>query len=195
MRNTGTYGKVKVAFVVLGIALMSAVGGATFAHTHDMTATTLALFASAVGLALFGRRALRWWWGEVMLGLDDAYGEPSAEYEETTRARKLAPKLVRMIERAEGPVAVVVTGVEQPPKDGTPDTWGDALRTAARAGAAIHHYLPPGTTEEEAAIAQALADEYRQCRCSEMIPTRHAAIELYYPTVIAWQRRATSIPT
>ena len=92
---------------------MSGVGGATFAHTHDMTATTLALLASAVGLALFGRRVLRWWWGEVMLGLDNPYTEPSAEYEGTTRAKKLAPKLVRMIENAEGPVTVMVTGVER----------------------------------------------------------------------------------
>ena len=87
MKKIGTYGKVKIAFVVLGIALMSAIGGATFAHTHDMTATTLALLASAVGLAVFGRPTLRWWWSEVMLGLDDPYGEPSAEYEGTTRAQ------------------------------------------------------------------------------------------------------------
>lgn len=60
MKSTGAHDKVKIACVVLGIAVMSGVGGATFAHTHDMRATRNALLASAVGLALFGRRALRW---------------------------------------------------------------------------------------------------------------------------------------
>lgn len=86
MKQIGIYARVRMAFVVIGIAVMSAIGGATFAHTHDMTATTLALLASAIGLAVFGRRALRWWWSEMMLGLDDP-GEPSAEYEGTTRAQ------------------------------------------------------------------------------------------------------------
>ena len=99
MRMMGTYARVQIAFIAIGIAVMSGVGGATFAHTHDMTATTIALLASAVGLAVLGRRALQYWWVEVMLGLDNPYSEPSAEYEGTTRARKLAPKLVRMIER------------------------------------------------------------------------------------------------
>lgn len=97
MRQIGTYTQVKIAFIVIGIAIMSAAGGATLAHTRDMTTTTIALLATAVGLALFGRRALRWWWGEVMLGLETPYGEPSAEYEDTTRAHKLAPKLLRMV--------------------------------------------------------------------------------------------------
>ena len=151
-----------------------------------MTATTLALLASAVGLALFGRRALRWWWGEVMLGLDDPYGEPSAEYEGTTRALKLAPKLIRMVEKAEEPMTVIVTGVEPPPKDGAPDKWGEALRTAARAGADIRHYLPPGTTEEEAAIAQTLADEYPRCRYVRITDTGNGALDVIHPT-LAWE--------
>ena len=72
-----------------------------------------------------------------MLGLEDPYGEETAQYEETTRARKLAMELVRVIEGAEGPVTVMVTGGEPVPGDGTPDTWGEALRTAARAGATM----------------------------------------------------------
>ena len=176
----------KIAFIVIGIAVMSALGGATFAHTHDMTATTFALLATAVRLAVFGRQTLRWWWGQVMLGLDDPYGEPSAEYEETTRALKLAPKLMRMVEKAERSMRVIVTGVEPPPKDGTPDRWGEALRTAARAGADICQYLPPGTSDEEAASAQTLADEYPQCRCITITDTANGPIEMYYPT-LAWE--------
>ena len=186
MRGIEAYRHVHIAFTVIGIAVMSAIGGATFAHTHAMGTTTIALLASAVGLALFGPRALRWWWGEMMLGLDDPYGEPSAEYERTTRARKLAPKLVRMIENAEGPVTVMVTGVELTAKDGTSDTWGDALRTAAHAGATIHHYLPPGTSAEEAASAQALADEFPRCRSIRITDGGNTAAEVYYPT-LAWE--------
>lgn len=182
----GTYRRVQIAFIVIGIAVMSAIGGATFAHTHDMRATTVALLASAVGLAMFGRGVLRWWWGEVMLGLDVAYGEPSAEYEGTTRARKLAPQLVRMIEKAQGPVTVIVTGVDLPAKDATADRWGEALRRAARAGAAIHHYLPPATSDEEAAAAQTLTDEYPRCTCKRITDTGNAAIEVYHPT-LAWE--------
>ena len=33
----GTYGQVKIAFIVIGVAVMTAIGGATFPHTHDMT--------------------------------------------------------------------------------------------------------------------------------------------------------------
>ena len=186
MRQIGTYTQVKIAFIVIGIAVMSAAGGATFAHTHDMAATTFALLATAVGLAVFGRRTLRWWWGEVMLGLDDPYGEPSAEYEGTTRARKLAAKLIRMVEQAKEPMTVIVTGVEPPAKDGTPDTWGEALHTAAGTGADIRQYLPPGTSDEEAASAQSLADEYPQCRCIRISDVENGPIELYYPT-LAWE--------
>ena len=186
MRQIGTYTQVKIAFIVIGIAIMSAAGGATFAHTHDMTATTIALLATAVGLALFGRRALRWWWGEVMLGLENPYGEPSAEYEEATRALKLAPKLLRMVEKADEPMTVIVTGVEPPAKDGTPDTWGEALRTAANAGATICHYLPPGTSDEEAAMAQTLADEYPRCRCITITDTGSGALDVIHPTM-AWE--------
>ena len=121
-----------------------------------------------------------------MLGLDDPYGEPSAEYEGTTRALKLAPKLIRMVEKAKGPMAVIVTGVEPPPKDGTPDTWGEALHTAARAGADICQYLPPRTSDEEAAIAQTLADEHPRCRCITITDTANGPIEMYYPT-LAWE--------
>lgn len=180
------YGEVKIAFIVIGIAVMTALGGATFAHTHDMTATTIALLASAVGLAAFGRRALRWWWGEVMLGLDDPYGEPSAEYESTTRSEKLAPKLARMIERAQGPVTVIVTGGEQPPQSQKPDTWGEALRIAASAGAFIRHYLPPGTTSMEGAVARALADEYPRCECIAIANIDGTGMEMFYPT-LAWE--------
>ena len=180
MRQIGTYTQVKIAFIVIGIAVMSAAGGATFAHTHDMTATTLALLASAVGLTLFGRRTLRWWWGEVMLGVEDPDGEPSAEYKGTTRALKLAPKLVRMIEKAVEPMTVIVTGVEPPPKDGKPDKWGEALRTAARAGADICHYLPPWASEEETAIAQTLADEYPRCRCVRITDTGNGALDVIH---------------
>ena len=58
MRETGTCTRVQIASVVAGIGIMSAIGGATLAHTHDMTATTLALLASAVGLALRIREVL-----------------------------------------------------------------------------------------------------------------------------------------
>lgn len=85
MKQIGIYARVRMAFVVIGIAVMS-----------------------AIGLAVFGRRA-----------------------------HELAPKLVRMIDKAEGPVTVMITGVELSPKDGTSDTWGEALHRAARAGAAI----------------------------------------------------------
>ena len=186
MKQIGTYTRVKIAFIVIGIAVMSALGGATFAHTHDMTATTFVLLATAVGLAVFGRRTLRWWWGEVMLGLDDPFGEPSAEYEGTTRTRKLAPKLLRMVKNADGPITVIVTGVELPPNDGTPDAWGEALRSAAQAGAGICQYLPPATTEEEAMVAQTLADEYPHCRCITITETANGPIEMYYPT-LAWE--------
>ena len=186
MIQIGTYTQVKIAFIVIGIAIMSAAGGATLAHTRDMTTTTIALLATAVGLALFGRRALRWWWGEVMLGLETPYGEPSAEYEDTTRAHKLAPKLLRMVEKANEPMTVIVTGVEPPAKDGTPDPWGEALRTAARAGATLCHYLPPGTSGEEAAIAQTLADEYPRCRCVRITDTGSGALDAIHPTM-AWE--------
>ena len=41
MRQIGTYTQVKIAFIVIGIAIMSAAGGATLAHTRDMTTTTI----------------------------------------------------------------------------------------------------------------------------------------------------------
>lgn len=81
MRMMGTYARVQIAFIAIGIAGMSGIGGATFAHTHDMKATTIALLASAVGLALLGRRALRYWWVEVMLGLDNPYSETTERWE------------------------------------------------------------------------------------------------------------------
>ena len=34
MKQIGSYTQVKIAFIVIGIAVMSAAGGATFAHTH-----------------------------------------------------------------------------------------------------------------------------------------------------------------
>ena len=44
--------------MVTGIAIMSATGGATFAHTHDMAATIVALLASAAAPALLGPKLL-----------------------------------------------------------------------------------------------------------------------------------------
>ena len=164
MMQVGTYAQVKIAFIVIGIALMSALGGATFAHTHDRTATAIALLVGAAALTVYGRRILRWWWAHVMLGLDTPYSEPTREYESTTRAEKLAPKIVRMIETAEGPVTVITTGVEPPPTDGAPDAWADALRSAARAGTTVRVLLAPGTTAEEAVPAHALADTYPGCK-------------------------------
>ena len=43
MKGIGRYTQMKIACIVTGIAVMSAAGGATFAHTHDMAATALAL--------------------------------------------------------------------------------------------------------------------------------------------------------
>ena len=186
MKQIGTYGQVKVAFVVIGIAVMSAIGGATFAHTHDQTTTAIALLVGATALTLYGRRILSWWWSEIMLDLETTDGPPTREYERTTRARTLAPKIVRMIEEAEGPVTVIVTGVEAPPTDGTPDAWGDALRSAARSGATVRLLLDPGTTHDEAAPARALGDAYPTCKVFALANTHHLASQWFYPT-IAWE--------
>ena len=159
MRQIGTYTQAKIAFIVIGIVIMSALGGATLTYTHDMTATALALLTSGLGIAVFGRRALQWWWQEQMLGIRDRTTEETADYERTTRARNLAPKILRMVAKAQEPVTVMIVGTEPAPGDGRPDRWGKALRKAAAAGAAIRHYLPQWTTKEEAALARALADE------------------------------------
>lgn len=190
MKQIGTYGQVTVAFIVIGIALMSALGGATFAHTHDRTATAIALLVGAAVLTVYGRRILRWWWSDVMLGLDTPYSEPTREYESTTRAEKLAPKIARMIETAEGPVTVIATGVEPPPTDGAPDAWADALHSAARAGATVRVLLAPGTTAEEAARAHALADTYPGYKVFAIANPGQGEIELFHPT-IAWEGDVT----
>ena len=122
----------------------------------------------------------------MMLGLDNPYGEETAHYESTTRARALAPKLMRMIEKAEGTVTVLVTGVELAPEDATAHRWSEALEAAARVGAKVRHYLPPGTSEAEAAIAEALAERYPLCECIAVSYTQGGAMEALYPT-LAWE--------
>ena len=184
-RKMRSHRQTQIAFTAAGAAAMSTFGGAMFAYTQDMTVTMIALAASAAGLGVFGRRTLRWWWGKTTLGADIP-GGPSAEYERTTRARKLAPKVLRMIEKAREPITVITTGVERPPREGAPDTWGAALRAAARAGASIRQYLPPRTSDGEVATAQALADEYPQCECIRIGEIADAGTGGFHPT-LAWE--------
>ena len=186
MKQIGLYGQVRVAFIVIGIALMIALGGATFAHTHDTVAAAIALLIGAGVLAVYGRPALRWWWCNMTLDIGPTDTAPTREYESTTRARKLAPKLTRMIEKAEGPVTVIATGLEPPPTDGTADAWTAALRTAAHAGATVRVLLPPGTTDEEAAGVQALAEAYPKCKVFAIANRNQEALVMFYPT-IAWE--------
>lgn len=84
MKQIGTCGRVRIVSIVIGIAVMSAIGSATFGHTHDQTATAIALLVCAAGLAHYGRRILGWWWGTVMLGLDSSRREAGVESHTTS---------------------------------------------------------------------------------------------------------------
>ena len=75
----------------------------------------------------------------------------------------------------------MVTGVEPAPRDGRRNAWDDALRAVARSGARIVQCLVPGTGDEEAATAQALADEYPRCECMTIANVEGTGLEMFYP--------------
>ena len=177
--------KVNFALAVTGVALMSMAGGAVFAHTHDAVATLIAMLAAALALATLGRRAARAFWENDVLGIDDPYGEETRSYKATTRARHLAPKLLRLVRRAKAPVTIIVVGDEHlPGRDGR-CVWTEALREAAAAGATVRLYVREDAEPEERERAHAFAAAHPRCRAIEVAPTPHGTFDVLSP-VVAW---------
>ena len=119
---------------------------------------------------------------------DDAHDEPTARYEDTTRARTLAPKLAHLVETAKRPVTVMVTCGEPTQHERDRTAWDHALRDTARTGARIVHYLTPETSEEEAATARGLAEGYPQCECAKIEKTYVGKLALgIIRVILAWE--------
>ena len=89
----------------------------------------------------------------------DARTEPTTVYEATTRTRRFAPKLARMVEMAEEHVYVFITCGQRTPDARERADWENSIRALVRNGARLIHFLTPDTGKEEATLARALADE------------------------------------
>jgi len=177
--------KAKIAFAAAGLALMTMAGGAVFAHTYALAPTLLAMLVAALALATVGRRVARVWWEQTMLGIDDPYGEETRRYEATTRGRHLAPKLLRLVRKARGPVTIMVVGDEHlPGRDGR-CAWSAALHQAATAGAIVLLYIRETPGEGEVERAYAVAESHPHCRAIRIGRTPHGTFDALSP-IIAW---------
>ena len=102
-----------------------------------------------VALATVGRRAPRAFCERVILDIDDPYGEETRSYQDTTRGRHLAQKLLRPVRRAGARVTIMVVGDEHlPGRDGR-CRWTEGLGEAA--GTTVLLYVREGGAEKDEA--------------------------------------------
>ena len=177
--------KARIAFAAAGVALMTMAGGAVFAHTYELAPTLIAMLAAAAALATVGRRAARAFWEQTMLGIYDPYGEETRSYQDTTRGRHLAPKLLRLVRKARAPVTIMVVGEEHLPGHDGRCAWSAALHQAAAAGATVLLYIREVPDEGEAERAHAFAQSHPHCRAVRIGRTRHGTFDALSP-IIAW---------
>lgn len=149
-----------------GMILLAGAGATAHALSDNAWITAATMLATAGAIATKGRQWAQACWELMLIGEADPYGAPTHDYKRTgtTRSRRLAPKLERLIRRATQQVQIVVVGTEPDYMAGDGKRWETALESAALAGAQISMFMMP-YDDAGKLRAEALATRYANVEC------------------------------
>ena len=155
------------AMVAGATALIAAAATAEALTGGNTWAVGAALIAAAGVIATKGREQAQKWWELMIVGEAHPYGLETTTYEKTTRGRKLAGKLERLVGQATRPVQIICVGSGAGARERAEGRWDRALESAARAGAQMRLFAMAYDTEG-AAHMKALGERHANVECTVM---------------------------